>query len=170
MKTILKILAVLAVVACVVTLFSACNSEDGDDEDEDDAGIYSVTYNDIKIVLGKSADKALKKLGAPKSSVPLKICGDLGEVIQYTYNGMVLNVLKSDTATTVEAIVFTDDFLSTSEGICIGMSSDSVLAAHGTPSEQTDAKIEYESGSCLLRFMISNGAVKDIHYIYSTQK
>lgn len=170
MKTILKILAVLAVVACVVTLFSACNSEDGDDEDEDDAGIYSVTYNDIKIVLGKSADKALKKLGAPKSSVSAGECIGFGEVIQYTYNGMLLNVLKSDTATTVDKIVFTDDSLSTSEGIRIGMSADDVIKKHGTPTEQTDAKIEYKSGSCILRFAISNGAVKDIHYIYSTQK
>ena len=165
MKTIVKILAVLALVACVFTLFSACNSE-GDDDDEDD---FCVTYKDVKIELGKSADNVLNKLGK-KNEVYAGNCGGNGDVYQYTYSDIVVAVLTdANKKTTIDKIEFISDSVKTSKGICVGDSSEAVIKAHGEPTQQTNSMIEYKKGTLSLKFTISNGVVKNISYRNITQ-
>ena len=165
MKTIVKILAVLALVACVVTLFSACNSE-GDDDDEDD---FCVTYKDVEIKLGKSADNVLNKLGK-KNEVYAGNCGGNGDVHQYTYSDIVVDVLTdANKKSTVDKIEFISDSVKTSKGICVGDSSEDVIKAHGEPTQQTSSMIEYKKGTLSLKFTISNGVVTKISYRNITQ-
>ena len=160
-----KILAVIALVACVVTLFSACNSE-GDDDDEDD---FCVTYKDVEIKLGKSADSVLSKLGK-KNEVYAGNCGGNGDVYQYTYTDIVLAVLTdSNKNSTIDKIEFISDSVKTSKGICVGASSEEVIKAHGEPTQKTNSSIEYKKGTLSLKFTISNGVVKNISYRNITQ-
>ena len=161
MKTIVKILAVLALVACVVTLFSACNSE-GDDDEED---AFCVTYKNVEIKLGKSADNVDKLGGSPISAGN---CGK-GALYQYKFNDIVIEVLESeDGKKTVDKIDFLNDTLTTSKGVCIGDSSDKVVSAHGTPAQQTNSKIEYKDGNLSLVFVLENGNVSEIKYRHNT--
>ena len=168
MKTLIKIVAVFAVIACVVSLFAACNS--GEEEDVDSDGIFCVTYKNAKMELGKSAAGLIDSLGTPKSVNSAQSCGPAGEVKQYEYVGITINILTDDKNNSiVDQIVFTDDSVSTSKGICIGDSAEKVVNAHGTPTKKTNDEIEYESGSCLLRFQLNeNGEVKKITYFHST--
>ncbi len=167
MRTLIKIVAVIAVIACVVSLFSACNSEEEDAGESD--GIFCVTYKNVKIELGKSADGLINSLGNPISDVDAGNCGGAGSVHQYTYSGMTLNILTdSNKKSTVDQIVFTDDTVSTSKGIYVGKTADAVVSAYGQPTTKTDTKIEYKSGSYLLRFSITDGEVSKITYINIT--
>ena len=165
MKTIVKILAVVALVACVVTLFSACNSEGDDDEDDD----FCITYKDVEIKLGKSADSVLNKLGK-QNEVYAGNCGGNGNVYQYTYSDIVLAVLTdANNNSTIDKIEFISDSVKTSKGICVGDTSDAVIKAHGEPTQQTSSSIEYKKGSLSLKFTISDGIVKNISYRNITQ-
>ena len=170
MKTITRILAVMLALFCTVALMSACTSNDNDDNDKGGSIEFYIKYNGTKIELGKDATSVLSALGAPKDTASLGDCGGFGLQTRYTYDNFVVYTVKNDDGETIDQITLSNDIVETPKGICVGDSADDVVKAYGEPDAQSNTKIEYESGSFVLKFGIEGGDVKSINFIRITAK
>ena len=169
MKGLLKIVAMLVAILCAITLLAACNSEGAETENKS-AVEYYVTYKGTKIELDKKADIVLSALGAAKDIDSLGDCGGFGTQTRYTYDDIVVYTVKNDSGETIDQISLSNDMVETPKGICVGDTSDAVIKAYGEPTAKNDTKMEYESGSLILKFGIEGGNVKSINFIRITAK
>ena len=166
MKKYIRSLVLIIALFCAISLFSACNNEQGDDNSA--MTEYYIKHNGMKIELGKDAEPILAAMGTPKDVTSLGDCGGFGAQTRYTYDDFVLYTVKNDSGETVDQIALTSDIIETPKGICVGDSDDEVLEAYGEPVIKNDKKIEYESGSLVLKFGLEDGAVKSINFIRIT--
>ena len=168
MKVFVKALALIMVLVCAISLFAACNAEQ-DEKGEDNKGVeYYITHNGTKIELDKKADAVLSALGAPKSTASLGDCGGFGTQTRYTYDNFVVYTVKNDSGESIDQISLSNDIVETPKGICIGDSSADVIKAYGEPTAKTDTKLEYETGSLVLKFGLDGTDVKSIDFIRIT--
>lgn len=168
MKKFVKVFAVIIALLCVFSTFVGCNDAQNEnkDEKEDSKGVeYYITYKGTKIELDRKADSVLSALGTPKSTASLGDCGGFGTQTKYVYNDIVVYTLKNDNGETIDQITLSNDIVETEKGICIGDSSDDVIAAYGEPNTKTDSKLEYQKGSLYIKFGLENGDVKSINFI-----
>lgn len=166
MKKIVKALALVIALICVFTTFIACDSESGNINKENSKGVeYYITYKGTKIELDKKADSVLSALGTPKSTASLGDCGGFGTQTKYVYDDIVVYTLKNDNGETIDQITLSNDIVETEKGICIGSSSEDVLAKYGDPTSRSDSRLEYANGSLYLKFSLDNGEVKSINFI-----
>ena len=171
MKKIIKAFALLMALICSLSAFASCNAsgDSNDDKNADGKIEFYIIYKSTKIELDKKADNVLSALGNPKSADSLGECKGVGEQIRYTYDNLILYTIKSETDETIDQIAFLNDLIETPRNICIGDSGNKVIEAYGTPTAKADNKIEYESGTFLLKFGLeSNGNVKSINFIRFT--
>ena len=77
----------------------------------------------------------------------------------------MLYTVKNDSGETIDQISLSNDLVETPKGICIGDSSEDVIAAYGEPTTKNDNKIEYENGSLILKFGLDGANVKSIDFI-----
>ena len=170
MKGFIRIFALVLAVLCTALLFTACNSKsENKDADGTKQIEYYINYKGTKIELDKKADSVLSALGTPKSTASLGDCGGFGAQTKYVYDDIVVYTLKNDSGETIDQIAFSNDIAETPKGICIGDSSENVISAYGEPTTKNDNKIEYESGSLILKFGLSDGEVKSIDFIRITK-
>ena len=166
MKKIVKALALVIALICVFTAFVACDSDGEDANKENSKGVeYYITYKGTKIELDKKADSVLSALGTPKTTASLGDCGGFGTQTKYVYDDIVVYTLKNDNGETIDQITLSNDIVETEKGICIGSSSEDVLAKYGDPTSRSDSKLEYANGSLYLKFSLDNGEVKSINFI-----
>lgn len=169
MKKTVRILALVIALLCIASIFTACTAEaDKNKNDNSKAVEYYINYNGTKVELDKKADSVLSALGEPKSTASLGDCGGFGLQTRYTYADIVVYTVKNDSGETIDQITLSSDAIETVKGICVGDSSEDVIKAYGEPTAKSDAKIEYESGSFILKFGIENGDVKSINFIRIT--
>ena len=170
MKGFIRIFALVLAVLCTALIFTACNSKsENKDADGTKQIEYYINYKGTKIELDKKADSVLSALGTPKSTASLGDCGGFGAQTKYVYDDIVVYTLKNDSGETIDQIAFSNDIAETPKGICIGDSSENVISAYGEPTTKNDNKIEYESGSLILKFGLSDGEVKSIDFIRITK-
>jgi hypothetical protein len=169
MKGFIRILALIVALLCTASILVACNS-DSEQKDADNAKQveYYINYKGTKIELDKNASAVLSALGAPKSTASLGDCGGFGAQTKYVYDDIVVYTLKNDSGETIDQIAFSNDIAETPKGICIGDSSEDVIAAYGEPTTKNDNKIEYENGSLILKFGLDGANVKSIDFIRIT--
>lgn len=169
MKKIVKIFAVILALACTMTFMIACTSENNNGGGASNGNIdFYITYKGTKIELDKDATPVISALGEANDEAWLGDCGGFGLQTRYTYDNFVIYTVKNDSGETIDQISLSNDLIETSKGICIGDSSEKVIEAYGEPMVKNDKKIEYESGSFVLKFGLENGAVKSINFIRIT--
>ena len=169
MKSFLKVLALMLALLCSFSVFAACNTESSEEGKDDSGKIeFYITYKGTKIELEKKADSVLAALGEANNTTSLGDCGGFGLQTRYTYDNFVLYTVKNDSGETIDQITLSNDLIETPKGICIGDSSEDVISAYGTPAVKNDSKIEYESGSLILKFGLESGEVKSINFIRIT--
>ena len=166
MKKYVRILVLAMALLCVTSLFSACNGEQ-DNSGSTKIGYY-IEYNGTRIELDKNATPVLSALGTPNDTISLGDCGGFGAQTKYTYDDFVLYTVTNGSGETIDQIALSNDLVETPKGICVGDSSEDVIKAYGEPMVKNDKKIEYESGSFVLKFGLENGAVKSINFIRIT--
>lgn len=169
MKNIVRALSLMLALLCVVFAFAACNAEQSENNDDTKGTEYYIIHKGTKIELGKKADSVLSALGEPKSKEALPDCGDFGKQTKYQYDNFMLYTLTNDSGETIDQIEFLNDMAETEKGICIGDSSDDVIAAYGEPSQKSSGSLSYQNGSLYLKFSLENGNVKGISFIRSLQ-
>ncbi len=171
MKKIAKIFAVILALACAITLMSACASENNNNDDAASGKVeFYITYKGTKIELDKDATSVLAALGAASDTASLGDCGGFGLQTRYTYDNFVIYTVKNDSGEKIDQITLSNDIVETPKGICVGDSAEDVIKAYGEPNAKTDTKIEYESGSLILKFGLEGGDVKSINFIRITSK
>ena len=164
-KILLSIAALIACVACILVL-AACDKKE---EPQQEADIYFITYNGVKIELGKDAGGVIAALGEAKSVKSLGDCGGFGAQVKYTYDDFELFTLKNDEGETIDGISFLNDIASTSKAICLGDSSDKVIEAYGEPSQKSDTELRYTKDNFVLKFKLEDGEIVAIDYLRITQ-
>ena len=168
MKKIIKAFVVIMALLCAVSLLASCNAETDNKDNEASKTEYYITYKGTKIELDKKADAVLSALGEAKDTASLGDCGGFGLQTRYTYDNFVLYTVKNDSGETIDQISLSSDIVETPKGICVGDTSDDVIAAYGEPTVKNNTKIEYENGSLILKFGLENGEVKSINFIRLT--
>ncbi len=168
-----KIAAGILVLLLMLSTFlylAACEEKPKEPSVEDDkpsaaeTSIFTVSYKNTTLELGKDAKAALKKLGDP-SSDPKHVasCGEgAGEQWQYTYPSIVLFTVKDGESETIDAVALRDDIAKTGKGITIGSTEAEMTAAYGEPVKQGN-KCRYTKDGYTLEFMLDDaGAVKTV--------
>ena len=84
----------------------------------------------------------------------------------YTYKGgsFSISTNPSGNSDIISSIMLNDDTVSTAEGICIGSTSDEVVAAYGESANATETTMTYDKGSSSIVFVLQDGKVNNIIY------
>ena len=158
-------LLALILIFSMLLCFAACEEKPEEPSSDDDApateaSIFTVSYKNTNLELGKDAGAILKKLGEP-SSEPKHVasCGeDMGEQWQYTYPSIVLFTVKNGEKETIDAVALRDDLAKTGKGITIGSTEAEMTAAYGTPTKQGN-KCRYQKNSYTLEFQLDDAGI-----------
>lgn len=104
-------------------------------------------------------------LGEPKSFFESESCafGELDKV--YTYSGFRIDTYQIDGVDYVSDVIFTDDTISTPEGLAIGDSADKAKELYGNPAIEDDSRLVFEKGNMKLVCLLDGTTVKTIEYM-----
>jgi len=160
-----KFITLILVITTLFTL-AACGgtNEEVKPETKNDTLVFK--SGSAKIVMNAQADEALNALGQAKSEFKEESCAGLGYEITYKYPGfeLVTYQKQDDEPEYIFRVFFTDDTVTTNEGIRLGDDAQKVVDTYACGSA-SDNKIEVVKGNCTLYFMFENGAVKSIEYM-----
>jgi len=145
--------------------------ESGSNEGEDQGGQtssqnakgYVFTVNGTVVEIDAKADPIVEQLGEPASVYEVPSCAFEGVDKKYSYNGFELDTYPLDGEDHVSAVVFKDDSVATTEGICIGDSLEKLTEAYGEGAEE-GGMIVYGKDGMKLCFILQDGSVASIEY------
>lgn len=159
-----KIIAICLLLSCLVGTLAACKEKK---EPEPTAEPYAFACFGIEIVVGKEYATVSSTLSAQNPTVSTKsscLGGVDGEDVTYVFAGFHIQTFRHSGGEEIRWIVLDDDSTTTKEGIAIGVSRDAVIAAYGTPKEETASLLTYQHGESELRFNMRDGRVTGISY------
>jgi hypothetical protein len=144
----------------MLVCFVGCDGGDG-------AKNYVFSANAVEIKVGGEANAVVSALGESQNLVETPSCGGGAEPDrEYTYAGFKFNTVNENGKNVIVKIVFTDDSVSTPEGISIGSSRDEVIAAYGENfTENATDTLIYTDGATKLMIGFTDGSVSAIHYV-----
>lgn len=164
-KKLATCLLALALMLSMLLCFVACAEKPEEPSADDDkptteTSIFTVSYKNTTLELGKEAGGVLKKLGDPISEPKHVVsCGEgMGEQWQYTYSSIVLFTVKDGENETIDAVALRDDIAKTGKGITIGSTEAEMTAAYGEPTKQGN-KCRYQKDSYTLEFLLDDAGV-----------
>ena len=147
-----------AALSMVLGLTACGGSDKGGASD----GGYSFTSGSTKIEMGADASKVIEGLGEADEYFESESCAFEGLDKVYTYPGFKLNTYPDGDKDYVLSVVFMDDTVSTDKGISIGSTKDEVTDAYGEASEESAAKLVYESGDTELAIGLNGDSVSSV--------
>ena len=112
--------------------------------------------------MGADASKVIEGLGEADEYFESESCAFEGLDKVYTYPGFKLNTYPDGDKDYVLSVVFMDDTVSTDKGISIGSTKDEVTDAYGEASEESAAKLVYESGDTELAIGLNGDSVSSV--------
>lgn len=129
------------------------------------AGGYTFDAHGVTVEVDAPFADIEGDLGEPVDFFESESCafGDLDKV--YTYSGFRIDTYQLDGTDYVSDVVFTDDTVSTPEGVSIGDSVDKMKEAYGEASESDAAQAIYEKGNMKLVFLLDGDTIKTIEYL-----
>ena len=129
---------------------------------------YVFNYNGYDVVLGGFADELLEALGTPQNVFQEESCAFHGIDYMYFYPGVQFNTFSPQPGEPdyILSVVFSDDTVTTAEGIYIGMTGEAIEAVYGTPTEHGDIRMQYIKDGMSLSFIFDNGLLADVTYYY----
>ena len=153
------------VFACllVALLLAGCGAPDSIDAAAQAAYVFQ--SGEAAVTAGDDMAQVLPALGEPKSYFEAPSCAFDGLDKTYTYPGFVITTQPEGEKDLVNAVVLTDDSVTTPEGIYIGSSPEDVRGAYGTPAEEGETALIYTRGGVKLTFILENGKVCSIEYL-----
>ncbi len=161
----LLILVLFALAGCskANTAEGPSNSNDNNLPDAETEG-FLYEYQGVTIPMHAKAESILKSLGESKDYFEAPSCAFQGLDKIYYYSGFELSTYPKDDIDYISAINFTDDSVSTKEGISIGSTSDEVIKAYGNDYKGENGSYIYILGKSKLSFITENDAVTAITY------
>ena len=172
-----KWIALLLAILCVIG-FASCKDESSKEkkktsakeektEDMTDTRLYSFLHEGVSVIPGddaKASLAALTHLQLGESAQGSCLGGVDGEDVVYVYNGFYIGTFRTSSEEEIRWVVFTDDSVSTRQGIKVGATADEVKAAYGMCSTETESLLTYRCDRTELRFELRDGAVIGIAY------
>ncbi len=144
---------------------SAAAGSEASGESTKGAGGYTFTTNGVTVEIDAPMADIEEGLGEPLDMFESESCafGDLDKV--YTYSGFRIDTYQLDGVDYVLDVVFTDDTVSTTEGVCIGESTAEMKDAYGEPTLEDASQAIYEKGEMKLVFLLDGETIKTIEYL-----
>lgn len=118
----------------------------------------------ISMGVDMDAASVIEGLGKPDSYFEAPSCAFQGIDKMYTYSHFEIDTYPDGDKDKISMILFLDDLVSTSEGICIGMSKEDMEKAYGTDYEVSNGFYRYTKDNMKLSFIIKNGEITSIEY------
>lgn len=126
---------------------------------------YVFKYKGTDIAINADGAALTEALGEPLKYFEEASCAFEGIDKTYIYNGFELTLYPDENGNyKVWSIFFTDDTVSTAEGISLGMSPEEVKAAYGDDYTEAGRQLIYLKGETRLIFIITEEKVTSIEY------
>lgn len=125
---------------------------------------YLFDYEGVTIAMHEKADKILTALGKSKDYFEAPSCAFQGLDKIYYYSGFELSTYPTDDIDYISAVNFTDDSVSTKEGISIGSPAEDVIKAYGKDYTGEKSSYIYTLGKSKLSFITEDNTVTAITY------
>ncbi|WMJ85597.1 hypothetical protein [Anaerocolumna sp. MB42-C2] len=129
---------------------------------------YQFDYQGVTISMNDNAAPIVTALGEPMDYFEAPSCAFQGLDKIYYYNGFDLSTYPGADGDYISAIEFTDDSVSTKEGVFIGKTKDEVIKTYGNDFTEESGSLAYTKGKTKLTFLIENNAVTSINYEFIT--
>ncbi len=144
---------------------SAGSESTASTESKKGAGGYVFKTNGVSVEIDAPMADIQDALGEPLESFESESCafGDLDKV--FTYSGFRIDTYQLDGVDYVLDVVFSDDTVSTTEGVCIGESTAEMKEAYGEPTLEDASQAIYEKGDMKLVFLLDGETIKTIEYL-----
>ena len=162
----MKKIIVWAVAPLILLALASCGGRDDREIPPPDAPEYVFLRDGESIAPGESAS-AIRRLGQYKSRRAVGSCAGVGEDVLYVYDGFRVTVYGEDGngGGHIQMIEFTNDTVSTAEGIFVGADVESVVHAYGAEYSEVGEGMRYVGKNCILQFSVRDGTVTSIKYI-----
>ncbi len=125
---------------------------------------YGFIYKNIKITPHDKMSELLPGIGDPVSYEESESCFYQGLDKDYTYPGFKLRTYPMEGVDYVLNVVFTDDSVTTPEGIMLGSSRAEVVAEYGSSFKEENGSTVYTLGKTELRIRFDGDSVSAIEY------
>ncbi len=160
-----RIIATTVALLILLTLVS-CGARENKKTSPPTAHEYVFLRDGESIAAGDSAS-AIRRLGQYKSRRAVGSCAGVGEDVLYVYDGFRVTVYGEDGngGGHIQMIEFTNDTVSTAEGIFVGADVESVVRAYGDEYTEMGEGLRYVGENCILQFSVRQGVVTSIKYI-----
>lgn len=156
----MKKVLIYILLAATVLCFAACNNNNPPEETK----TYTFTNGTTKIAINADAAPILAALGQWRDYAESASCAFEGLDKVYTYAGFEIQTYPMGEQDFVYMIILQDDTVATEKGIRIGATKDAVIAAYGTPDQETATALTYNGEGMYLQFILRDGAVTSIQY------
>lgn len=121
-------------------------------------------YGDTLIGMNEDSAPALAELGEWANYAETTSCAFPGLDKTYSYAGFDLYTYPLNDKDNVNSIYFTDDSVSTMEGIHIGSTQEEMEAAYGTDYVEEFGVYTYTKDDSNLQFIVTDGVVDSVEY------
>lgn len=125
---------------------------------------YAYIHNGVTIEIDAEAAPIIEALGEADSYFESPSCAFEGIDKTYTYGSIEIDTYPTDDKDYISAVIFKDDSVTTTEGVCIGDSLDKVKEVYGEGGEGAGGMVVYEKDGMKLNFIIQDNAVAAIEY------
>ena len=164
----MKKICVLLLIVCTVLWICGCSAPAPQPTESGFAlpaeSGFVLTVADCTITMGAEAAPILAALGKPVTVTEEASCAFDGTEKTYRYEHFCLTTCPVDGAEIICRVWFTDDSLSTAEGIRVGSSRDAVAQTYGGDVFKDDGLCVLNRGESSLTILLANGAVTSVQY------
>ena len=171
-----KLLKVLLALVMAVTLVACGGGESENNEKPNNNETpnteekeYTFVYNNTTVKMNEETTDILAGLGKELSYFEAPSCAFEGLDKTYTYPGFQLTTYPKGNADHVNTVTFKDDSVTTSEGVYIGGTKDSVVKAYGENYTENNGAYVYTAGKSQLEFIFTDDTIVSITYKAITQ-
>jgi len=169
-KLILVLVAMLLLVGCSSKGKTDLDAEpekglDTTSEAETKEVGFSFKNNDVTINMNVPAKETIDALGEPMDYFEAASCAFQGLDKIYYYSGFELSTYPNKDVDYISSVTFSDDSVSTIEGICLGSKLEDVLAAYGDDYKEELGLYTYTLGKTNLTFLIEDNLVASVNYL-----
>ncbi|MDR1638296.1 MAG: hypothetical protein LBC41_08960 [Clostridiales bacterium] len=127
---------------------------------------YEFSHNGASVALGGLASDFIASAGEPDKVFEAPSCAFVGVDKILYYPGFTVNTFPIDGVDYILAVVFTDDRVTTPEGIYLGKTRSDVETAYGEPSLEEENGSTYNKGGMSLRFVFEEDVAVGLKYYY----
>lgn len=131
---------------------------------------YDFKVGETVISMGAESAPVIKALGKAEDTFETDSCAYQGKDIVYMYKGYDLSTYPVSGKYYISSVYFTDNTVSTPEGIKIGSTTQDVINAYGKDYEESFGVYRYKAGKTELAIYTTNGVVDAVEYLVITEQ